>query len=114
MSPAPMPAPSAMRSRFSSALAAGQALSVTLGDQSVFEAVVAACGLPAGWQKRLIHAFGNSDQIDALLDAAFEPAAGDGPEPRDRGAAASGDEATLIAHIDETMQATGYSTNASR
>ncbi len=48
-------------------------LSVTLGDQAVFEAVVAACGLPLGWQKRLIHAFGNAAQIEALLTRLATP-----------------------------------------
>ena len=33
-------------------------LTVTLGDQAVFEAVLAALGLPRGWQKRLARAFG--------------------------------------------------------
>ena len=36
-------------------------LSVTLGDQAVFEAVLAALGLPRGWQKRLARAFGAPD-----------------------------------------------------
>ena len=34
-------------------------LTVTLGDQRVFEAVLAALGLPRGWQKRLARAFGS-------------------------------------------------------
>jgi ATP phosphoribosyltransferase regulatory subunit len=42
----------------------GADLSVILGDQSVFEAVVAGLGLPAGWQKRLVHAFGNGQALD--------------------------------------------------
>ena len=92
----------------------GRHLKVTLGDQSVFEAVVAACGLPAGWQKRLIHAFGNSAQIDALLTRISSPQPVAGLSPQIEALLASGDDATLIAHLDETMEATGYSTNASR
>jgi len=92
----------------------GSRLKVTLGDQSVFEAVVAACGLPAGWQKRLIHAFGNSAQIDALLTRLSSPQPVTGLSAEIEALLASGDDATLIAHLDETMQATGYSTNASR
>jgi ATP phosphoribosyltransferase regulatory subunit len=92
----------------------GRHLKVTLGDQSVFEAVVAACGLPAGWQKRLIHAFGNSAQIDALLTRLSSPQPVAGLSPQIEALLASGDDATLIAHLDETMEATGYSTNASR
>jgi len=92
----------------------GRRLKVTLGDQSVFEAVVAACGLPAGWQKRLIHAFGNSAQIDALLTRLSSPQPVTGLSAEIEALLASGDDATLIAHLDETMEATGYSTNASR
>ncbi len=92
----------------------GSRLKVTLGDQSVFEAVVAACGLPAGWQKRLIHAFGNSAQIDTLLTRLSSPQPVTGLSAEIEALLASGDDATLIAHLDETMQETGYSTNASR
>ena len=81
----------------------GRHLKVTLGDQSVFEAVVAACGLPAGWQKRLIHAFGNSAQIDALLTRLSSPQPVAGLSPQIEALLASGDYATLIAHLDETM-----------
>jgi ATP phosphoribosyltransferase regulatory subunit len=37
----------------------GETLSVTLGDQAVFEAVLAALGLPRGWRMRLARAFGS-------------------------------------------------------
>jgi ATP phosphoribosyltransferase regulatory subunit len=92
----------------------GKKLDVTLGDQSVFEAVVAACGLPAGWQKRLIHAFGNPTQIEALLTRLSSPQPVTGLSAEIEALLSSGDDATLIAHLDETMEATGYSTNASR
>jgi ATP phosphoribosyltransferase regulatory subunit len=95
----------------------GTKLSTVLGDQAIFEAVVAACGLPAGWQKRLVHAFGNQAQLQKLMADLSDPAPAGvfGPEI-DRLAILGklDDEATLIAHIDETMEATGYSTNASR
>jgi ATP phosphoribosyltransferase regulatory subunit len=45
----------------------GRKLSVTLGDQAVFEAVLAALGLPRGWQKRLARAFGSPAQLEAAL-----------------------------------------------
>jgi ATP phosphoribosyltransferase regulatory subunit len=95
----------------------GVSLSVVLGDQSVFEAVVAACGLPAGWQKRLVHAFGNHDRLQKLMADLSDPAPSGIFGPDIERLAILGkldDEATLVAHIDETMQATGYSTNASR
>ncbi len=92
-------------------------LSVVLGDQSVFEAVVAACGLPAGWQKRLVHAFGNQAQLQKLMADLSDPAPSGVFGPEVERLAILGkldDEATLVAHIDQTMEATGYSTNASR
>ncbi|OJU98453.1 MAG: ATP phosphoribosyltransferase regulatory subunit, partial [Shinella sp. 65-6] len=95
----------------------GTPLSVTLGDQGVFEAVVAACGLPAGWQKRLIHAFGNHAHLQKLIADLSDPAPSGVFGPEVERLAILGmldDEAKLIAHIDATMEATGYSTNASR
>ncbi|MCD2180643.1 ATP phosphoribosyltransferase regulatory subunit [Rhizobium sp. GN54] len=95
----------------------GRTLKVVLGDQSVFEAVVAACGLPAGWQKRLIHAFGNQHRLRGLLAELSEPAAKGVFGAEVERLAILGildDEARLESHIDGTMQATGYSTNASR
>ena len=92
-------------------------LSVVLGDQSVFEAVVAACGLPAGWQKRLVHAFGNQLRLQKLMAGLSDPSSAGvfGPEViRLASLGKLDDEATLVAHIDATMEATGYSTNASR
>jgi ATP phosphoribosyltransferase regulatory subunit len=91
----------------------GRRLSVTLGDQAVFEAVVRALGLPAGWQKRLIQAFGNSELIRQILLrlASPQPVAG---LSSDMASLVRQDEAALISHIDRTMQETGYSTNASR
>ncbi|ASY61854.1 ATP phosphoribosyltransferase regulatory subunit [Sinorhizobium sojae CCBAU 05684] len=95
----------------------GRRLRVTLGDQSVFEAVVAACGLPAGWQKRLIHAFGDQKQLQRLLAELADPKSSGvfGPEvERLAGMGILDDEERLITEIAETMEATGYSTNASR
>src|SRR5690606_17367848 len=37
----------------------GRTFAVTIGDQAMFEAVLAALGLPRGWQKRLARAFGS-------------------------------------------------------
>ena len=92
----------------------GKRLSVTLGDQAVFEAVVQALGLPLGWQKRLIHAFGNMSQLEALLASLVSPQFVAGLSDEVAHLIAADDEAALVAHIDATMQATGYSTNASR
>ncbi|AGB70199.1 MULTISPECIES: ATP phosphoribosyltransferase regulatory subunit [Rhizobium] len=97
-----------------SQLVPGKALSVTLGDQAVFEAVVQALGLPSGWQKRLIHAFGNMVQLETLLARLASPQPVTGLDTHVLDFLNRGDEQGLIKHIDATMQATGYSTNASR
>ncbi|MCB5203092.1 ATP phosphoribosyltransferase regulatory subunit [Neorhizobium sp. T786] len=97
-----------------SRLLPGRPLKLTLGDQAVFEAVVKALGLPVGWQKRLIHAFGDMGHLEALLERLARPQPVAGLDPQIAALVASGNEAELVAWIDRTMQETGYSTNASR
>src|SRR5690606_17597094 len=53
---------------------AGARLHIVLGDQRLFEAVLAALGLPRGWQKRLARAFGAADQLASALDDLANPA----------------------------------------
>ncbi|SCX16926.1 ATP phosphoribosyltransferase regulatory subunit [Agrobacterium rosae] len=92
----------------------GRRLVVTLGDQQVFEAVVAALGLPSGWQKRLVQAFGDTKQLEALLQSLVSPKPMTGLDARVAGLLATGEEKVLVDYIDSVMQDTGYSTNASR
>lgn len=92
----------------------GRSLTVTLGDQQVFEAVVAALGLPLGWQKRLVQAFGDMAQLEALLESLVSPKPMTGLDARVAGLLATGEEKVLVDYIDSVMQETGYSTNASR
>ena len=98
-----------------SALLPGADLKTIVGDQTVFEAVVESLGLPDGWQTRLIRAFGDADQLDALLASLSQPSA---PLPGlDEDAAtllSAGDEAGLTALIDARMRASGSMSNASR
>jgi ATP phosphoribosyltransferase regulatory subunit len=89
-------------------------LSVTVGDQAVFEAVVAALGLPSGWQRRLIHAFGNPAALAAMLARLTSPQAGAGVDQAVAALLDAGSEAALAAHIEETMAATGYSAHVGR
>lgn len=96
------------------ALVPGRTITTLLGDQTVFEAVVEALGLPAGWQKRLVHAFGNMNQLEQLLTRLAEPETVTGLTPEVRTLLETDDEAALIGWIDRTMAETGYSTNASR
>ncbi len=92
----------------------GTQLGITLGDQAVFEAVLAGLGLPPGWQKRLVRAFGAPEQLAAVLD--------DLAEPSRRGLLADGmgdqiaksDVKTVASLIAGEMEAAGFSQNAGR
>lgn len=91
-----------------------QTLSLTLGDQAVFEAVVAALGLPVGWQKRLVHAFGDPSHLEALLDRLARPQPVTGLDPEIEALLSEDRQDELIARLGRRMEETGYSTNASR
>jgi ATP phosphoribosyltransferase regulatory subunit len=89
-------------------------LAVTLGDQSVFEAVLAALGLPRGWQKRLARAFGAPEQLAAALADLANPQRKRGlGQPAARLVAARDREA-LSAHIGQTMEVHGLAPSAGR
>lgn len=49
-------------------LAEAERLSITIGDQGLFEAVLKALDLPAGWQRRLIRTFGQNDLLARALE----------------------------------------------
>lgn len=53
---------------------AESAIDVIVGDQTVFDAVLAALGLPAGWRLALAHAFGSDAALAATLDRLSRPA----------------------------------------
>ena len=92
----------------------GAAISVTLGDQRVFEAVLAALGLPRGWQKRLARAFGSPDMLkSALADLADPPKKAPLPDHVAE-LVAAGDRAALSAHVAERMEEAGISAHAGR
>lgn len=91
----------------------GVKLSVTLGDQAIFEAVLAALGLPRGWQKRLARAFGAPEQLAAALaDLSRAPAGKEtgGSLP----ALVAGGFDALTAHIGVEMEKAGHSPAAGR
>src|SRR5690606_12263135 len=92
----------------------GRALSVVLGDQGVFEAVLAALGLPRGWRMRLARAFGSAELLEAALaDLAHPPRASALP-PEVAALVADGDGEALAAHITERMETAGLSAAAGR
>ncbi|MBL8580155.1 MAG: ATP phosphoribosyltransferase regulatory subunit [Mesorhizobium sp.] len=92
----------------------GVPLTVTLGDQSVFEAVLAALGLPRGWRMRLARAFGSAEQLAAALaDLANPPKNGALPEAVAT-LVADGDQERLAEHIAADMADAGLSATAGR
>ncbi len=92
----------------------GVALNITLGDQSVFEAVLAALGLPRGWRMRLARAFGSAEQLAAALaDLADPPKNGALPEPV-AALVADGDRERLAEYIAADMTDAGLSATAGR
>ena len=91
----------------------GRALTVTLGDQAVFEAVLAALGLPRGWQKRLARAFGAPDLLEAALTDLAQPANGNVPDRTSPGIA-TGNPAALADEVRQMMEAAGFPTSSGR
>jgi ATP phosphoribosyltransferase regulatory subunit len=92
----------------------GKAFAVTIGDQAVFEAVVAALGLPAGWQRRLVRAFGQTDLLEAMIARLAKPQPVAGLSPQVEHLLEAGDDAGVVAHLTAEMERTGTLTNASR
>jgi ATP phosphoribosyltransferase regulatory subunit len=89
-------------------------LETLLGDQAIFEAVLAALGLPRGWQKKLARAFGNPVQLKSLLqDLSSDRHNGDLPDHL-AVFLATGDEAALAAELEKEMQSAGISPGAGR
>ncbi|ESW85209.1 ATP phosphoribosyltransferase regulatory subunit [Mesorhizobium sp. C280B] len=92
----------------------GRELAVTLGDQTIFEAVLAALGLPRGWRMRLARAFGSAPMLEAALADLANP-------PRNSQLAGpvaalvlDGDLDSLSAHIAGGMEEAGLSATAGR
>jgi ATP phosphoribosyltransferase regulatory subunit len=92
----------------------GVPLAVTLGDQTIFEAVLAALGLPRGWRMRLARAFGSAEQLAAALaDLANPQKNGALPEPVSA-LVADGDHERLAEYIAADMADAGLSPTSGR
>lgn len=89
-------------------------LETLLGDQAIFEAVLAALGLPRGWQKKLTRAFGNPGQLKALLEDLSSDRQNGALPDRLAALVAKGDEAKLAVELEQDMQAAGISPGAGR
>jgi ATP phosphoribosyltransferase regulatory subunit len=90
------------------------ALEILLGDQTIFEAVLKALGLPRGWRMRLARTFGNA----GLLKETLNDLSAERPKPNLSPAMASlsskADAPSLAALIAEEMQRTGFPAHAGR
>ena len=89
-------------------------IEILLGDQTVFEAVLKALGLPRGWRMRLARTFGNP----ALLKETLNALSGARPlpdlEPGLAKLAAKGEHEKLGAAIAAEMQSIGFTAHAGR
>jgi ATP phosphoribosyltransferase regulatory subunit len=79
------------------------------GDQSIFEAIVSALGLPQGWQTRLIRAFGDDQQLSAyvarLIDGPVDNSSYIEPELYEK--IAQGDVAAVEEAVADQMKIAG-------
>lgn len=87
---------------------------VICGDQSVFEIVLAALGLPPGWQKRLARAFGARALLDQALADLTRPNGNATHGPLVDALIAAGDKTELARHIGDLMRSAGLPLKASR
>jgi len=92
----------------------GAALAVTLGDQHVFEAVLAGLGLPRGWQKRLARAFGSADQLGLALNDLANPAEYAAHDAEVAVLVAAGDSERLATHVAGLMEEAALPVTAGR
>jgi len=92
----------------------GLPLTVTLGDQSVFEAVLAALGLPRGWRMRLARAFGSDEQLAAALSDLANPQKNGTLPDAVAALVADGDLDRLAGHIAADMADAGLSPSSGR
>ena len=89
-------------------------LEIVLGDQSVFAGMLKALGLPQGWRKKLLRAFGDAHSMDAAL---AELTGAQRREPLPEALAmlvAEGDETGLARMLETEMLEAGISPVAGR
>jgi ATP phosphoribosyltransferase regulatory subunit len=90
------------------------ALEILLGDQTIFEAVLKALGLPRGWRMRLARTFGN----EGLLKETLADLSSERPKPSLSPALArlssKADVKAIASTIADEMQTTGFPAHAGR
>ncbi len=87
---------------------------ILLGDQTIFEAVLKALGLPRGWRMRLARTFGNAALLKETLTALSSERAPPSLTPAMAKLASKGDAAALATAIAEEMSRTGFPAHAGR
>jgi ATP phosphoribosyltransferase regulatory subunit len=91
-------------------------LDTVLGDQGLFEAFLAALGLPDGWQRRLVRTFGDDTLLAAALGdlSRHDGQAVAGLSPSLHALAKVGETGRLAAAVAEMMEEAGLSPHAGR
>ena len=87
---------------------------IVLGDQAVFAALVKALGLPQGWRKKLLRAFGDEKSLGTTLADLSAPQPQDQLPDNIMALIAEGDEAGLAQVLELEMQEAGISPSAGR
>ncbi len=87
---------------------------ILLGDQTIFEAVLKALGLPRGWRMRLARTFGNAALLKETLNALASERPLPDLEPALAKLAAKGEQEKLAAAIAAEMQSIGIPAHAGR
>lgn len=91
-----------------------QKMRVVVGDQAIFEAVLAALGLATGWKKRLARSFGSRSSLESALHDLQKPHSGGRFQPPVSGLIAAEDETGLAAHIAVEMAEAGMHPQSGR
>ncbi|OYR08550.1 ATP phosphoribosyltransferase regulatory subunit [Brucella thiophenivorans] len=89
-------------------------LEIVLGDQAVFAGMLKALGLPQGWRKKLLRAFGDEHTMEAAFAELTGEQRTDSLPDQLAGLVAEGDEAGLARMIEVEMLEAGISPSAGR
>lgn len=92
----------------------GGKVEVVLGDQAIFAALLKALGLPQGWRKKLLRAFGSSKSLDATFAELLEPKPKSELPEEIASLIAEGEEIGLARILEAEMQDAGISPAAGR
>ncbi len=87
---------------------------ILLGDQTIFEAVLKALGLPRGWRMQLARTFGNAAMLKETLNALASERPLPDLEPALAKLAAKGEKENLAAAIAAEMQSLGIPAHTGR